>query len=723
MKKTILLAICLTLGSVSTLLAQFPGIQIGSTEMENQSFTTTGNRIIVDTSGGIHAAWMKSVNYPATRHIKVNYTGFSSNWVYGDTGQTISIRNKDGYPQVSMTSDNKMVLAYHNALTNPESLYLARETAWGSGRFNYFRIPNLISDSRYLWPYITVDHQGFIHVLANKYRTLIMEGIFAYTRSQNGGATWTPLQIVDSTMCNWAPTVLIVSSPVSNKVAIVFQQMIPSIVSYMYDVYYLESSDGQTWDFQRGKINITNYLSDSDSLYAIGDGIDALYDYDDNLHIVWRAAYLAQDYTIGIYPNVSIRHFSSQNDEISLVFMDTAGWEDRNCDYGSGNYKFGELSLGLYEPTNALFLVYSFFHGSDCSNHSYTYMNGDIYMQYSADLGSTWITPQNITNTHTPDCTPGDCMSEVSPSLADVVDTSLHILYIEDLDAGVYTSSEGTLTNNPVMYLSITNPVQVVPPCGYLMGRIYQSLDSLPVPDAIVKIRRFLQIVGTDTTGEDGSYSISGILPGSYNTVVSQNWYYDNYADSISIISNETTYVDITLETEYPSTLLGGITKLDSLRPIEGAIVWAAKDSLGSFQDTTSTDGMYEIDMLHEGFYHLRISASGHVSKQIDSVFVSRGDTAIENISLISMCNYLLGDINGNSLINGIDVVYAVKYFKGGEQLPHYPCDCPPMEIPFFAVGDVNGDCAFNGPDITYMVNYFKGGALFIQCHNCPSSR
>ena len=729
MRKIILVFAWLFLGSVSTLFAQFPGIQVGSTDMELQSFSNTGKRIVVDSSGGIHAAWMKSLNYPAIRQININNTASSSNWVYGDTGRMISIRNRDGYPQVAMTSDNKMVLTYHNALTNPESLYFARETGWGTGSYNYFRIPNLISGSRYLWPYITMDHQGFIHVLSNKYRTLDQEGLFAYTRSQNGGVTWTPLQIVDSTMCPSSPTISITSSPVSNKVAIVFLQMIPSIVLYMYDVYYLESSDGQTWDWAYGKIDVTNYLSDSDSLYAFTQGIDALYDYNDNLHIVWRAAYLSQDYTIGFYPNISIEHYSSQNDEISLVFADTADWEDRDgCSYGSGNVKFGRLSLGLYEPTNALFLVYSLFYGSDCSHASgwnVSYMNGDLYMQYSTDLGSTWVNPQNITNTHTPDCLPGDCMSEVNPSLAEIVDTSLHILYIEDLDAGTYANlaAEGTLTNNPVMYLSVTNPVQLQPPGGYLAGMIRQEIDSLPVENATITVRRFLEPVATTMTNADGSYYIPGLLPREYNIIVSKNWYYDTYRDSISIASNETTFVDLTLETEYPSTLLGTITKLDTTRVIEGAIVAANKDTLQVYQDTTTSDGLYEIDILHEGFYHLDISAAGHLSQEIDSVFIPRGDTILENISLVSTCNYIQGDINGSSRVNGVDVIYAVNYFKGSQNLPNYPCDCPPMEIPFFAVGDVSGDCVFNGLDIVFMVNYFKGGAEFIQCPYCPVSQ
>ncbi len=85
-------------------------------------------------------------------------------------------------------------------------------------------------------------------------------------------------------------------------------------------------------------------------------------------------------------------------------------------------------------------------------------------------------------------------------------------------------------------------------------------------------------------------------------------------------------------------------------------------------------------------------------------------------------CPYLLGDINGNTQTNGIDVVYGVNYFKGGS-VPPVRCDMCPEPSPFYAAGDVNGNCQFNGIDISYFVNYLKGGAALRPCTDClPAS-
>jgi hypothetical protein len=81
-------------------------------------------------------------------------------------------------------------------------------------------------------------------------------------------------------------------------------------------------------------------------------------------------------------------------------------------------------------------------------------------------------------------------------------------------------------------------------------------------------------------------------------------------------------------------------------------------------------------------------------------------------------CVYVTGDVNNNGFFNGVDLVYAVAYFKGGP-VPPYSCECTPGNS-WFVSGDVNGSCNFNGTDITYAVSYFKGGPLPIPCSNCP---
>ena len=78
---------------------------------------------------------------------------------------------------------------------------------------------------------------------------------------------------------------IMISSPVSDKTAILYTKFSPT--EEWYDVFYIESTDGIAWDFNNLQ-NVTQY-SLSDSITALYD-IDALYDYDDNMHIIYATA-------------------------------------------------------------------------------------------------------------------------------------------------------------------------------------------------------------------------------------------------------------------------------------------------------------------------------------------------------------------------------------------------------------------------------------------------
>ena len=89
--------------------------------------------------------------------------------------------------------------------------------------------------------------------------------------------------------------------------------------------------------------------------------------------------------------------------------------------------------------------------------------NADIYVSCSADNGETWGEPVNVTNTQTPDCAPGDCLSEDWSSMAEVVrDGQLHLTYVLDQDPGGVPQCEGTELLDDVYYRSID--VAEVPP-------------------------------------------------------------------------------------------------------------------------------------------------------------------------------------------------------------------------------------------------------------------
>jgi hypothetical protein len=85
-------------------------------------------------------------------------------------------------------------------------------------------------------------------------------------------------------------------------------------------------------------------------------------------------------------------------------------------------------------------------------------------------------------------------------------------------------------------------------------------------------------------------------------------------------------------------------------------------------------------------------------------------------------CDYLAGDINGDSSVGSSDVTFAVRYFKGLGDYPPVYCYLDSSGSYFFPAGDVNGNCEFKGSDIARLVAYMKGLRTLSYCHWLPPS-
>jgi hypothetical protein len=91
-----------------------------------------------------------------------------------------------------------------------------------------------------------------------------------------------------------------------------------------------------------------------------------------------------------------------------------------------------------------------------------------------------------------------------------------------------------------------------------------------------------------------------------------------------------------------------------------------------------------------------------------------------------TLCSYIPGDLNGDGVANGLDIVFAVCYCKNICHNPPADCSayCPGTPHPYYAAGDVNGNCAFNGIDLTFFVRYLKGQvSSLLYCADCPPAQ
>jgi hypothetical protein len=446
LKKSILhfiISLIIVLVAVSDSSAQWWPQTVGTTEYEYQTNGSTGQRIVLDSLGGVHFTWMKGSggSYPPPqRAVYFNYVDPAGNWLIPQIGQNISQFNGDGYPQISITGENHAAVAFHSLYT--ESVIYAEDNYSGWGIFSYFEPPNML-DFQCYWPYLALGIDDDIHIVMTEYQPgALNPKAIGYSRSTDAGETWTDLIAVDTIITISA---IVVSSRVSEKTAIIYSHPIDLDSELENDIYYIESADGIDWDWSNGKINITGYGADDDSLFAYMD-LDAIYDYNDILHIIWNAQWLSDE---AYLPATLLLHYDSGSDAITEMSRSDSTW-DSDCQLGAKNRPMCKMSMAVQEETGALFAVYTVFDPDDCSAGGYA--NGEIYMQFSLDNGMSWAPPQNLTNFPSPGCDPGNCDSDHWSSVADRTDDYLHITYVDDNDAGSILFQEGVLTENSILY-------------------------------------------------------------------------------------------------------------------------------------------------------------------------------------------------------------------------------------------------------------------------------
>jgi len=428
------------------MITDSPGEIVGYTQYDFQSNGSTGTRIVVDAAGGKHFVWTWTMPYPAPRHIYYNYVDAVGNWLAPAVGVQVNAGVAAGFTQMAGFAAGNSAVAYHQATLN--FVTYASENSPGGGTFTLYDPPDMLV-ARTFWPYIGVDISGRIHLVSTENVTG-PQG-FGYTNSTDGGVSWSALTVVDTVR---DVSVVIATSPVSNRTAIVYANPIDPNSQTNNDVYYIVSEDGVTWDFANGKVNLTNYEGSIDSL-RMYDDLDAVIDYNDDLQIVWGAGRLFSNGALSI--SAWLFHFNETTGMINQVAEQPI--ETWTCGTGAWNISIAKMSIGVSEE-NDLFATWTRFDTSDYSASGRC--NGELYMSYSPD-GTNWAPEINMTNSATPGCAAGECDSDHWSSLAEKVDQYLHLTYVNDKDAGGTPQAEGVATDNPIRYLAYPNPLYVAP--------------------------------------------------------------------------------------------------------------------------------------------------------------------------------------------------------------------------------------------------------------------
>jgi hypothetical protein len=479
--------------------------QIGDTWYDFQKNGSMGRMIAVTPAGYREDSWMYCNGvYPSVgRYIRANCEPPDGGWigaVNADGGAPLNA----GYSNQSHLHDGSSAIIYHRTGGTPVwYATLCVEDVVGSNNFTRkFDVPDYIAGSVWqsVWPKLEVQWDSasgrdYIHIVGTDNNTTGgMPVIVSYVRCYikdgptlldtlicqcynggsaktykvvagvNGGGSFSTISGFDSSC---SITVVPVCSKVSRRVSVAWLRpancnLSASHCDYLEDVCFIESmNSGEDWidgtNWPPPHYNITNYGCGGTER-GFSD-LSACYDYQDSLHVVFVTT--AFDSTnVGYYDwGKAYLHHWSKKTGIGLIASKTkqGGYP------GAHNLVIAKMSISaqnpVYHPTGDsvyLYCIWTQFDSTDVSANEFA--NGDMFGSGSLDGGATWGGAFNLTNTRTPGCAPGTCLSEHWSSLAqNMYDGDLHIQYICDKDAGgAIQDTPSRWMDNPVMYLQLS---------------------------------------------------------------------------------------------------------------------------------------------------------------------------------------------------------------------------------------------------------------------------
>ena len=468
--------------------------QIGSTWYDLQQNASMTRMISVTGDGYRHFSWMSGLgDYPEPRYIDANCKDPAGSYVgpvHADGGST-----RAGYSNQTHLHDGESVIVYHRVDWSPNwHTSLTIDDSLCGGLFTrHWDVPDKFDSwAEGLWPraevlYDEMEDRDYVHIVMREFNykapnapqrlgyvrcfldigdTLVCEAYYGGAQSYRvpEGQLCSEDYIIGlfDTTCSVNATMAV--SPVSHRVAVAYLRPAwrDDCYGYLSDVCYIESMnngddwvDGSSWP--PSIHNLTNFGTVGNE--RANADVNVCYDFDDSLHLVYVTAGFDSQEPGSYQPGIGrLYHWSKRS---GVVMIANAIWEQTFPGYYYGA-NIGKMSISAPDPIHHpggdsvyLFCIWTQFDTADNAAGGWT--NGELYGCGSFDGGQTWGQPWNLTNTQTPGCAPGECLSEHWSSLAqNMYDGDLHIQYICDRDAGGAIMDQGTWTENPVMYLRLS---------------------------------------------------------------------------------------------------------------------------------------------------------------------------------------------------------------------------------------------------------------------------
>jgi YD repeat-containing protein len=179
----------------------------------------------------------------------------------------------------------------------------------------------------------------------------------------------------------------------------------------------------------------------------------------------------------------------------------------------------------------------------------------------------------------------------------------------------------------------VGNAVNYTVSSGGVVGTINAATVGAPIGGALVEAHQSLGLVTGARTNSNGSYSFSGLKPGTYDIWISADGYATEVRPGIVASTGSLTTLNVSL---YRSGAISGTVKnTDGITPIAGATIKVLQGASFSKSVSNST-GNYTVDGLRPGTFTVQASAAGYTTNLVTGVMVSEQATTTSDFNLIS---------------------------------------------------------------------------------------
>ncbi|MBU0983260.1 MAG: hypothetical protein KKA42_05285 [candidate division Zixibacteria bacterium] len=456
--------------------ADSPGDMVDNTYDDWMYYAPMSQHVGMNGTNDIHFSYVNRDSEGDVRRMGYNVYDPGSGWPHlAGGGCEIQASGEEGRePVLAVQSTGLVVLGGWDEASGDRDVHLFYQTSqwscfWGTGTQippATYGLPGLIdATSSLIIPSIDVQENGgtvYTHVVAVEEGDLCGSfwgpddnaNALVYCRKTGTGAagTWSDAVIID-TSNYWAPQVC--ASRLSGNVAVAYTK--PSALSIAelntfsdLDIYFRENTNYGAIGDWAAPITITNY-SRTEASYAAWLEAGALYDSEDNLHIIWNAhpvpanPYDAPEYgSWGTEWGSTIFHWRrlASNGDTATSRVHNAEWADGGqptCGFLGFNAMTAAFAT-MGECAGRLYVVFVMASdmgaeppmltdcGSDISDGFFAGL-GELYMCVSSDItGDAWDRYRNITHTYSDRVYDGDgcdsagfggtCNHDTKPSLS-----------------------------------------------------------------------------------------------------------------------------------------------------------------------------------------------------------------------------------------------------------------------------------------------------------------